>query len=60
LEFFNSRVTVEKVQATLAAGYFAAIAWMTADPNGEQMEYWIKNGVTEFTEYNNYSNGLNW
>ena len=60
IEFFNSKVTEEKVQALLAAGYFAAIAWMTEDPTGEMMDYWIRNGVTEFTEYRNYSNGLNW
>lgn len=60
LEFYNSRVTLEKVQATLNAGYFAAIAWMTSDPTSEQLEYWIKNGVTEFTEYNMVSYGLNW
>ena len=61
IEFFDSKVTVEKVQATLEAGYFAAIAWMqTTNPTSKVMEYWIKNGVTEFTDYRNFSNGLNW
>lgn len=62
LELFNSRLgnDTSKVQAILDAGYFVAIAWMTADPTGEQLEYWIRNGVTEFTEYNMVSYGLNW
>ena len=62
LELFNSRLgnDTSKVQAILDAGYFAAIAWMTADPTGEQLEYWIRNGVTEFTEYDMFSYGLNW
>lgn len=49
-----------KVDAIREAGYFAAIAWMTHNPSGKLLEYWIKNGVTEFTEYKMMSYGLNW
>lgn len=60
LELFNARLTLEKVQAILSAGLFAAVAWMTADPTGEELAYWMQNGCSEFTEYNMISYGLNW
>lgn len=60
LEIFDNRATIEKVQAIRNAGYLAAIAFMNSNPSSAAMESWIKNGVCEFTENRNFSNGLNW
>ena len=61
IELYSTRLgsDTSKVQAILDAGYFAGCAW-TTDCTADELEYWIRNGVTEHTEYKMLSYGLNW
>jgi len=66
LELFSNRLGSDnsKVLAIRDAGYFAAIADISSGADeamtAEQIEYWIRQGVTEWTEYRMFSYGLNW
>ena len=56
---FVSGITESAVANTLSYGFFVAKV-MDNDPTSEDYEYWMNQGVTEFTDDNHTSVGLNW
>lgn len=62
IEYFYNAIDLEKVANAKSAGLFVA---MTMDGSGgndtsEDYEYWMEHGVSEFTDNNHTSVGLNW
>ena len=58
VEYYYAIITQELVSDAIAAGFFAACVLGTI--SSEEKEALIRMGVTEVTEYSQFSHGLNW
>lgn len=59
IEYFGGVITTAKVNNAIANGMFAAMV-MDGAITSEDYEYWMEHGVSEFTDDNHTSVGLNW
>ena len=59
IEYFRDVITTAKVNNAIANGMFAAMV-MDGAITSEDYEYWMEHGVSEFTDDNHTSVGLNW